>query len=382
MPLSFSVVSPGEIRFGRGEAAGAATWLAARARHVLLVQGANPQRAAFLVERLHAAQVRVSTFTVAHEPTLADIEQGVELARLRGIEAVVSLGGGAVIDAGKAIAALVKAHGPLIDYLEVVGNGRILESAPLTFVALPTTAGTGAEVTKNAVINVPAHRRKVSLRDNRMLPDLAIIDPALTDHTPRSVTLASGLDALTQVIEPYICNRATPYTDALCRAAIPQGINALMQLMKQECPQSRDTLAWVSLCGGLALANAGLGVIHGLAGPLGGLCDAPHGALCGSLLPFGLMLNNAHVTDPALLVRFDEIRRWFANALGVAPMQAFEALRDWRCQVGLGSLSTLGVPHDALESAALAASSASSMKANPVPLTYDQLLGMLHLAWE
>ncbi|QZN97421.1 iron-containing alcohol dehydrogenase [Symbiopectobacterium purcellii] len=382
MPRSFSVVSPGEIRFGRGEAAGAATWLAARARHVLLVQGANPQRAAFLIEKLHAAQVRVSTFTMAHEPTLTNIEQGVELARQHGVDAVVSLGGGAVIDAGKAIAALVKAHGPLIDYLEVVGTGRILESAPLTFVALPTTAGTGAEVTKNAVINVPTHRRKVSLRDNRMLPDLAIIDPALTDNTPRSVTLASGLDALTQVIEPYICNRATPYTDALCRAAIPQGISALMQLMKQECPQSRDTMAWVSLCGGLALANAGLGVIHGLAGPLGGLCDAPHGALCGSLLPFGLMLNNAHVTDPALLVRFDEIRHWFASALDVPPIQAFDALRDWRRQAGLGSLSTLGVSQDALQSAALAASSASSMKANPVPLTYEQLLGMLQLAWE
>lgn len=382
MPLSFSVVSPGEIRFGRGEAAGAAAWLAARARHVLLVQGANPQRAAFLVEQLHAAQMCVSTFTVAHEPTLANIEQGVDLARQRGVDAVVSLGGGAVIDAGKAIAALVKADGPLIDYLEVVGNGRILASAPLAFVALPTTAGTGAEVTKNAVINVPAHRRKVSLRDNRMLPDLAIIDPALTDNSPRSVTLASGLDALTQVIEPYICNRATPYTDALCRAAIPQGISALMQLMKQECPESRDAMAWVSLCGGLALANAGLGVIHGLAGPLGGLCDAPHGALCGSLLPFGLMLNNTHVTDPALLARFDEIRRWFANALGVPPMQAFDALRDWRLQAGLGSLSTLGVPHEALESAALAASSASSMKANPVPLTYNHLLGMLQQAWE
>lgn len=382
MPLSFSVVSPGEIRFGRGEAAGAASWLAARARHVLLVQGANPQRAAFLVDQLQAAQVSVSTFTVAHEPTLADIEQGVELARQRGVDAIVSLGGGAVIDAGKAIAALVKADGPLIDYLEVVGNGRILASAPLLFVALPTTAGTGAEVTKNAVINVPAHRRKVSLRDNRMLPDLAIIDPALTDNSPRSVTLASGLDALTQVIEPYICNRATPYTDALCRAAIPQGISALMQLMKQECPESRDAMAWVSLCGGLALANAGLGVIHGLAGPLGGLCDAPHGALCGSLLPFGLMLNNAHVTDPALLARFDEIRHWFASALGVPPMQAFDALRDWRLQAGLGSLSTLGVPHEALESAALAASSASSMKANPVALTYDHLLGMLQLAWE
>lgn len=381
MALPFAVLSPGEIRFGRGEAAGAASWLAARARHVLLVQGSNPQRAASLNDKLHSAHVRVSTFTVMREPALADIEQGVEFARQCGVDAIVSLGGGAVIDAGKAIAALVKAQGPLIDYLEVVGNGRTLEAPPLTFVALPTTAGTGAEVTKNAVINVPSHRRKVSLRDNRMLPDLAIIDPSLTDNTPQRVTLASGLDALTQVIEPYLCNRATLYTDALCRAAIPQGIRALMRLMVEECPDSRDTMAWVSLCGGLALANAGLGVIHGLAGPLGGLCDAPHGALCGSLLPFGLTLNNANVTDPVLLARFNELRDWFSTAFTVHPTEAFDALRDWSRQAGLGSLSTLGVPYDALESAASAASSASSMKANPVQLTYDQLLGMLQQSW-
>lgn len=141
-------------------------------------------------------------------------------------------------------------------------------------------------------------------------------------------------------------------------------------------------MAWISLCGGLALANAGLGVIHSLSGPLGGLCDAPHGALCGSLLSFGLMLNNAHVTDPTVCARFDEIRCWFASALGVPPMQAFEALRDWRLQAGLGSLSTLGVSQGALQSSALAASSASSMKANPVPLSYDQLFEMLQLAWK
>lgn len=379
---SFALLSAGEIRFGRGQASSAVPWLAQRATRVLLVQGANPQRAAFLSAALRDAALEVHTVSIAHEPTLNDIEQGARLARAVQAEAVIGFGGGAAIDAGKAIAALAPASGPLIDYLEVVGTGRVLEAHPLPFVAIPTTAGTGAEVTKNAVINVPAHQRKVSLRDNRMLPDLAIVDPALTDGTPRTITLASGLDAITQVIEPYLCSRANPFTDALCRAAIPRGIKALMRLMTQECPDSRDEMAWVSLCGGLALANAGLGVIHGLAGPLGGLCDAPHGALCGSLLPFGLTLNQRHVTDIDRLARFDEVRGWLAAALAVPPAQAFDALRIWSRQAGLGSLRTLGVPYQALAPAAHAASISSSMKANPVMLDNAALLTLLQDAWE
>ncbi len=300
MLTPFTVLMPANIRFGRGQAESAAPWLAQQGGPILLVHGASPQRAAFLRQQLEALQLAVTTLAISREPWLSDIEQGVQLAREKGIRAVVSLGGGAVIDAGKAIAALVPAAGPVIDYLEVVGTGRQLEASPLPFVAIPTTAGTGAEVTKNAVINVPEQQRKVSLRDDRMLPDLAIVDPALTDNAPRSITLSSGLDALTQVIEPWLCSRATPFTDALCQQAIPRGIRALKILMEQECPTSRDEMAWVSLCGGLALANAGLGVIHGLAGPLGGLSRASHGALCGSLLPFGLALNESQINDPGL----------------------------------------------------------------------------------
>lgn len=201
-------------------------WLAQQGGPILLVHGARPQRAAFLRQQLEALQLAVTTLAISREPWLSDIEQGVQLAREKGIRAVVSLGGGAVIDAGKAIAALVPAAGPVIDYLEVVGTGRQLEASPLPFVAIPTTAGTGAEY-QNAVINVPEQQRKVSLRDDRMLPDLAIVDPALTDNAPRSITLSSGLDALTQVIEPWLCSRATPFTDALCQQAIPRGIRAL-----------------------------------------------------------------------------------------------------------------------------------------------------------
>ncbi len=250
---------------------------------------------------------------------MALIEAGVAAARAAGADVVVSLGGGAVIDAGKAIAALIPATRPMLDHLEVVGAGLPLDHAPLPFVAIPTTAGTGAEVTRNAVISVPEHRRKVSLRDPNMLPTLAIIDPALTDHTPRGITLASGLDAVTQVIEPYVCTRANPLTDALCRDAIPKGLAALIRLMQAEDANARDDLAWVSLCGGLALANAGLGVVHGLAGPLGGLSDAPHGAICGALLPHALSANRRAVTDASYAARLDQVLQWIADAFDATP---------------------------------------------------------------
>lgn len=382
MVTPFNILTPGNIRFGRGQARSAAPWLAQYDAPVLLVHGATKSRAQFLLSELTALHLQVSTFAIANEPTLDDIERGVRLARERGVGAVVSIGGGAVIDAGKAIATLVPASGPAINYLEVVGTGRILEASPLPFVAIPTTSGTGAEVTKNAVINVPQQQRKVSLRDDRMLPQLAIVDPALTDNAPRAVTLGSGLDALTQVIEPWLCTRATPFTDALCREAIPRGIAALKTLMEKECADSRDELAWVSLCGGLALANAGLGVVHGLAGPLGGLSDASHGALCGCLLPFGLELNESQVTNPALRQRFLDVRQWIAAGLGVSPDDAWQSLREWSQRSGLGNLRDLGVPREALEPAALAASSSSSMKANPVTLESEQLLEMLEAAWE
>lgn len=381
MPSLFSVFSASEIHFGRGQLDTVAGWVAQRSERVMLVHGSSSARAAVLLGQLAGAGLDVHTFSVAREPSLEDIRNGVEQAREASIEVIVSLGGGAVIDAGKAIAALVPANGSIIEYLEVIGNGRLLESAPLPFVAIPTTAGTGAEVTKNAVINVPEQRRKVSLRDNRMLPDLAVVDPSLTDRTPRSVTLASGLDALTQVIEPYVCNRANTFTDMLCRDAIPRAMNALRTLMEKECAASRDEMAWVSLCGGLALANAGLGVIHGLAGPLGGLCDAPHGALCGTLLPYGLELNLENVASEESLSRLEEIRDALALSFSVPTTQAFTALADWSHRHGLGTLRELGVPYEALEAAAEAALNASSMRANPAKLSQSQLLSLLHKAW-
>ena len=273
----FGITAPARILFGRGEAAKAPGLIRAFGPRGVVVHGATPARAAWLVEALGPQTLALPC---AGEPILAGLEAALAAARRHRPDWVVAVGGGAVLDLGKALAALVPAPDGPMEHLEVVGKGLALKADPLPFIAIPTTAGTGAEVTKNAVIGLPDLGRKVSLRDDRMVARLAIVDPALTDHCPKAVTLASGLDAVTQVIEPFVSIKATPYTDALARPAISTGLQALMQLMQGENAGARDRLAWVSLCGGLALANAGLGAVHGLAGVIGGLTGAAHGAIC------------------------------------------------------------------------------------------------------
>lgn len=367
VPFAFATAT--EILFGRGQASHAATRIAAMGRRVLLVHGRSGGRAQWLADALLVEGCSVATFAVPREPDVDLIGSGVQAAR--GAEVVVALGGGAVIDAGKAIAALVPAVRPMLDHLEVVGQGLPLDNPPLPVVAIPTTAGTGAEVTRNAVIGVPEHRRKVSLRDARMLPRLAIVDPALADGCPRAVTLASGLDAITQVIEPYVCTRANPLTDALCRDAIPRGLAAIRRLMEAEDPWARDDMAWVSLCGGLALANAGLGAVHGLAGPLGGLTGAPHGAICGVLLPHVLVANRRAATDSAAVERLDQVAHWIGVVFGQphdSMGEAARALADWSHRAGLPALSALGIAPEAQAAAADAAAASSSMQANPATL--------------
>lgn len=377
---AFSFMTATEILFGRGQAAQAAGRVAGLGRRLLLVHGATAARAEWLLRALTDAGAEVRGFAVPHEPDMALIEAGLAHARAMRADVVVALGGGAVIDAGKAIAALVPAPRPVIDHLEVVGKGLPLDELPLPFVAMPTTAGTGAEVTRNAVISVPEERRKVSLRDPRMLPRLAIVDPALTDGCPRAVTLASGLDAITQVIEPYVSTRANALADALCRDAIPRGLAALIRLMEAEDKAARDEIAWVSLSGGIALANAGLGAVHGLAGPLGGLSNAAHGAICGALLPQVLVANRRAVTDPALAGRLDEVGRWIGAAFGTDRDDLTEAasrLARWSRAAGLPGLAELGISAGDRETAAGAAAASSSMKSNPALLSADVLADIM-----
>ena len=379
----FGIMVPGRILFGRGEAAKAPGLIRSFGQRVLVVHGANGRHADGLKDGLSQSGAEIRCLPCAGEPTLAMLEQALGDMRAFRPDVVVGLGGGSTLDVAKALAALIPAPGGAMDHLEVVGRGLPLFVAPLPFVAIPTTAGTGAEVTKNAVIGLPDHNRKVSLRDDRMLARLAIVDPGLTDGCPWPVTLASGLDAVVQVIEPYVSCRATPFTDALTLPAIGQGLAALQRLNRGEDAAARDQLAWVSLCGGLALANAGLGAVHGLAGPIGGISPAAHGAVCGALISPVLALNRTRARDTGkgqALARLDKVCGLIADAFGGSAEAAPDSLARWIRAAGLPGLTEQGLaPADHAE-VARAALDSSSMKGNPVPLLQDDLIAVLAAA--
>jgi alcohol dehydrogenase class IV len=377
----FSFLTAGRILFGRGQASQAVSAVSGLGRRVALVRGGSVAWVDVLADALVAQGCSVTQVSCRREPDVPGLIDALASTRQAGVDVVVAVGGGAVIDMGKALAALLPSSSSIMDHLEGVGKAMPLSRAPLPFVALPTTAGTGAEVTKNAVIAVPNAGRKVSLRDDRMLPDLAIVDPALTDNAPRAVTLASGLDAVTQVIEPYLSNRANPLTDALCVTAIPMGLRALAMLERKEDAAARDAMAFVSLCGGLALANAGLGAVHGLAGVIGGRLGAPHGLICGRLLGPVLVANRQALADAGRdTVRFDEVAGWIAEALGGDAETAFERLTSLLDGWGLARLGQWSNPHTNLDEIAREAASASSMRANPCELSPEVLVSLMRQA--
>ncbi|WP_422074675.1 iron-containing alcohol dehydrogenase [Tranquillimonas rosea] len=378
-PFAFRTAAT--IRFGRGTAPEAVSAALAHGTRVLVVHGRTAARADWLVTALQEAGAEVHRIACAGEPDLAALEAATDTARVGGVQVVIGLGGGAALDLAKAAAALAPSTSEAVEHLEIVGSGRPLDTDPLPFIAVPTTAGTGSEVTKNAVIGIPDHARKVSLRDERMLARLAIVDPALTDGLPNGVTLASGLDAVTQVIEPYLSHRATPLTDAICADAIPRGAAALTRLMRGEDAGARDEMAYVSLCGGVALANAGLGAVHGFAGVLGGRTGAPHGEICASLLPHVLTAHAARAgDDPALSRRLDAVRGWLAGALDVAPAEAFDTLAGWSRRAGIRGLGAMGVAAADLDEIVEASAQSSSMKANPYPPEPQALRAILEQA--
>ncbi|WP_397541992.1 iron-containing alcohol dehydrogenase [Roseovarius salis] len=370
----FDFATARRVLFGRGRFAEAPALAASLGRNVLVIHGASARHVGSFLAGAETLALTVSCHACPAEPDLAILSDALEAARAADADVVVAIGGGAAMDLAKAAAGLMPARRDPLDHLEVVGRGLPLEHAPLPCLAVPTTAGTGAEVTRNAVIGVPQHERKVSLRDPRLVPDIALVDPALTDNAPRDVTLGSGLDAITQVIEPYLSSRATPLTDAICRAAIARGLGALARLTEDEDTSARDEMAFVSLSGGIALSNAGLGAVHGLAGVIGGMVPgAPHGAVCGALLPHVLAANRA-AAGGAAIGRFDEVEQAIEQALGTPD------LAGWAAAKGLPGLDRMGVAAELYPAVVEWSQSSSSMKANPVELTNEVLLNVLRAA--
>jgi len=349
-------------------------------KRILIVSGSVRGKIAQLVQDIANAADVVATIEIHGEPSLPKLEKHLKATKKLDIDGVVAIGGGSVLDMAKALSGLIPAKQPIISYLEVVGLGLPLEETPISWIAIPTTAGTGSEVTKNAVIDVPEANRKVSLRDARLLPHLALIDPELTDYSPKRITLACGLDAITQCIEPYLSKKRTPLTDALVEPVIPKALKALANLMQMESPDDRDIMALASVTGGIALANSGLGVVHGFAGPLGSVTGAAHGEICATLLAHGLKAHQRYVEDTDLVTRINAIQHWIADALGGTPENAFDTLDQWVKSQGIAGLGSLGLNAFQIPDVASASQSSSSMKANPVDLDLEILARILEEA--
>ena len=379
--MRFEFATAGQIVFG----AGVADTLPEHARRLgarpFLLTGAGP-RAVGLATRLVESGRELAVWRLAHEPTIEDARQATEAAGEHGADLVISVGGGSVVDLGKAVAALLTNGGDPLDYVEVIGRGRPLTSPSVPFIAVPTTAGTGSEVTRNAVLASPADRVKVSLRSPFMLPRIALVDPQLTLDLPPALTASTGMDALTQLIEPYLSAKATPLTDVLCVDGMVRVARSLRRAyVDGQDLDARADMALASLYGGLALANAALGVVHAFAAPVGGRFDAPHGAVCAALLPGGLEANLQ-----ALRTRGDDGRRVPRAAVvaglltgdpAATPEHGIEWLRRLRDDLGIPGLRRYGVTDDDVGALAEAARRASSMRGNPIALEPEELQRVL-----
>jgi len=383
-----------------------------------VITGRTGRRAKLLLEQLEKHSIKYVTFSVTGEPTTTIVKEAVQQARQAKPDLVIGIGGGSVLDTGKVVAAMLTNEGRLEEYLEVVGDGKPMSQSPLPYIAIPTTAGTGAEVTRNAVIGAvdPCLRRgkhapvktgvKVSMRSPLMLPRVAVVDPALTDSMPPAVTASTGLDALTQLMEAYVSNKANPLTDGICREGLKRAGRSLRKAYEDGSDKNaRDDMALASLFSGLALANAKLGAVHGFAGPLGGMSilrspacpesgtagrtakdeiSAPHGVICARLLPLVCQANvkalETRQPDSPDLARYDEIAQLLTGKAKARAIDGVNWVQELCADLAVPSLTEFGLTEQDFPTVVAKAKKSSSMKGNPIVLNDDELLEILKKA--
>ena len=380
--MRFEFATAMRIIFGPGTVGEVPSLAAGFGQRAFVVTGQNQASAIPLLEQLNGQGIEFTTYPVTGEPTTTVALEGAWQARKVGAQMVIGLGGGSVLDAGKAIAALLTNSGDLFDYLEVIGRGQPLKEPSAPYIAIPTTAGTGAEVTRNAVLASPEHKVKVSLRSPTMLPRLAVVDPELTYSMPPAVTASTGLDALTQVMEPYVSHLANPLTDAVCRQGIQRAGRSLRRAFDNgQDTEARKDMALASLFGGLALANAKLGAVHGFAGPIGGMFPAPHGAICARLLPFVMETNvNALASrepDSSALARYDDVARLLTGDDTARSADGVAWVQELSQALAVPPLSDFGMTQEDIPAVVAKAKNASSMKGNPIVLSEEELSAIL-----
>ncbi len=380
--MNFEFATATRIIFGPDESRNVGQLASELGSRAFVLTGSNVKRAGPLLRLLDSHNIEHTEFSVAGEPSTDLVEEAVVKARDFDSDMVISIGGGSVLDTGKAIAAMVTNAGELMDYLEVVGLGKKLTNRAAPHIAVPTTAGTGAEVTRNAVLAVPEHKVKVSMRSPLMLPTVALVDPVLTYSMPPEVTASTGLDALTQLIEAYVSNKANPLTDGICREGLTCAARSLQIAYEEPDNQAaREDMALASLFGGLALANAKLGAVHGFAGPLGGMFNAPHGSICAALLPHIMKANVRALAqrepNSEVLSRYKEVARILTGYPDAAPADGVDVISGLCTALSVPPLAQFGLKETDVLLAVEKARKSSSMKGNPIELTEDELIEIL-----
>jgi len=385
--VQFDFALPTAVVFGPGVLGQLGERAQALGQRAFLVTGGGSLErlgvVAYLESLLGERKVTAVRFPAAGEPDTDSVDRATERARREGCDLVIGLGGGSALDTAKAVSCLLANGGESLDYIEVVGRGQPVAKPSLPFIAVPTTGGTGSETTRNAVLTHRATRTKASLRSPHMMARLALVDPELSKSVPPAVTAATGLDAITQLIEPYTSRRAQPMIDALALGALVHAARALPRAF--ESPDdlaARSQMMYASMISGIALAHAGLGAAHAFSGPLGGSFPIPHGFACAAVLP--------HVMEANLRVAMatgadDTIRRYtdVARALGgKEPRDGVDRVRLLCRQLNVPGLGDFGMGRSDVGDIAARARLTSSMKANPVDLSQsaleEVLLNALH----
>jgi len=383
--MKFEFATASRIIFGPGSIQEVASLSDEMGKRACVVTGSTIERVKPLLNRFEKQGLEYITFNVVEEPTTNAAKAVVELARRAKSDFVVSIGGGSVVDTGKVVAAMLTNSGELEDYLEVIGAGNPLTRSSAPHIAIPTTAGTGAEVTRNAVLSVPEHKVKVSMRSPFMLPRLAIVDPELTHSMPPSVTASTGLDALTQLIEVYVSNKANPLTDGICREGLKRAGRSLRRAYEDGNDAiAREDMALASLFSGLGLANAKLGAVHGFAGPLGGMLSAGHGAICARLLPFVMEANvqalQSRGTDPTVISHYDETAQLLTGKTTTKAADGIAWVQDLCTALKVQSLNEFGLTERDFPTVIAKTQKSSSMKGNPIKLMDSELRKILKKA--
>jgi alcohol dehydrogenase class IV len=383
--MRFEFATARRIVFGPGTLSEVAPMAVEMGRRPLVVTGHSGDRAVPLMHALEKLGMEITRFQVLAEPTIDMALDVVQKARQAACDLVIGIGGGSVIDTGKVAAALITNSGQLMDYLEIIGNAQPLECAAAPYIAIPTTAGTGSEVTRNAVLGSPEHRVKISMRSPFMLPDLAVVDPELTISLPPSITASTGLDALTQLMEAFVSSHANEMTDGICREGLLRAAESLQRVYENGSDRkAREDMCLASLFSGFALANAKLGAVHGIAGPLGGMVSGAHGAICAGLLTYVMEMNikalRSRAADSPALERYNELACILTQRSNANAKDAIAWVKNLCQTLQVESLAHLGLNKADLPAVVAKSQISSSMQGNPIRLTEDELMEILHNA--